>query len=150
MIHQLAYRSRSGLDTSHSADEIRSILVVSRRNNAAANVTGFLLCDEAGFFQILEGAEGDVTTAFRRIEKDPRHRDIEVIQTWNRPARTFPEWSMGGASRNGDHAPIFVRHGIEAERSLADLPFPAAMALAMDLQDALRAARSGGGVGSTD
>ena len=143
MIHQLAYRSRSGLDVRHRSAEIQSILAASRRNNAATNVTGFLLCDEFGFFQILEGAVGDVTTAFRRIEKDPRHRDIEVIQAWNRAQRTFPEWSMGGALRDEDHAPIFLRHGIEAGRPVADLPFPAALALAMDLQDALRAECAG-------
>ncbi len=59
---------------------LRSILEVSVRNNAAVAVTGMLLrhCDH--FIQALEGSAAAVEAIYRRVQRDPRHQDIKLIQ----------------------------------------------------------------------
>ena len=72
-----------------------SILAASRRNNAAADVTGMLLHIDGGFLQILEGPDAAVEETFARIAADPRH--TRVARLWREPAerRIFRDWSMG-------------------------------------------------------
>ena len=50
-----------------SAAELERILAVSRERNAAAGVTGMLICGSQAFFQVLEGEAGDVEAVYARI-----------------------------------------------------------------------------------
>ena len=71
------------------------ILTVSRRNNAAAGVTGLLLSGGRRFLQALEGPEDKVRATYERIFGDPRHFAIVELSRREIASRQFGEWAMG-------------------------------------------------------
>jgi hypothetical protein len=89
---QLTYISTATAGT----DEVRvnDILKASRRNNAAAGVTGLLLYDGRRFLQALEGETAQVHAVYERIKADNRHRAVVLLSTKEVTARAFGEWSM--------------------------------------------------------
>ncbi|MCW5770971.1 MAG: BLUF domain-containing protein [Rhodospirillaceae bacterium] len=78
-------------------DALMALLAKSRRNNAAAGVTGLLLYDEGNFIQALEGPPDAVGATFARIERDPAHHQLIRMFEGTAPERQFGEWSMGFA-----------------------------------------------------
>ncbi len=94
MLETLVYTSAATADrlTDEDLDEI---LEISRENNARAGITGLLLFAEGNFIQVLEGPAEEVERAFRRIAKDPRHR--QIIELYREPIkkRSFADWNMG-------------------------------------------------------
>lgn len=76
------------------ASELDDLLRVSRRNNAAADVSVMLLHHDGSFLQYLE-EEPDVSAVFERISKDPRHHGIFVLDKGNIAEKALPSWSMG-------------------------------------------------------
>jgi blue light- and temperature-responsive anti-repressor len=93
---QLIYSSSATQELQDS--ELLSILEVSRRNNAARDVTGMLLSEKWSFFQILEGPADAVDAVFKIISADKRHHRIITIVKEAIPQRSFGEWTMGSAS----------------------------------------------------
>ncbi|MET0282671.1 MAG: BLUF domain-containing protein [Steroidobacteraceae bacterium] len=77
---------------------IPALLEISRRNNSRRAITGMLLYTERNFFQVLEGAELDVTSAFDRIARDPRHSRVTTIIREPIFERAFADWTMGFAN----------------------------------------------------
>ena len=71
------------------------ILRASRRNNAAAGVTGLLLFGGRRFLQALEGPEPAVAGVFDRIARDPRHFAVVKLSRKTIETRMFGEWAMG-------------------------------------------------------
>lgn len=78
-----------------SADELRSILEVSRDNNAPRNITGMLLYRNGFFIQALEGEEEVVMPLYDKIQRDPRHDRVMTVYKGKITERTFKDWSMG-------------------------------------------------------
>jgi hypothetical protein len=76
------------------AAAIDEILTASRRNNAAAGVTGLLLYDGYRFLQALEGEAAAVTKVYKRIKADPRHRAIVLLSSREISERAFGDWAM--------------------------------------------------------
>ena len=105
VIYRVLYCSRNTLVGSPAEIEagIAHILQASRRNNARVGVTGGLLFSDGCFAQVLEGPIDRVESVFERIQCDPRHADVTVLQANPIETRDFPEWSMafaGGARRH--------------------------------------------------
>lgn len=116
----------------YAAADLDDILASSARNNAghaadgSDRVTGMLLYAGGNFMQILEGGKEAVEATFQRLEKDPRHKDIFVIERGPIEQRDFAAWNMGfrriGQAELDSHpafAPFF-RHGFEARRLCAE------------------------------
>ncbi|MEG3175646.1 BLUF domain-containing protein [Sphingomonas sp. RB3P16] len=80
-----------------AADELDSILRVSRRNNAAAGVTGLLVAGGRRFLQVLEGEPAALDTVFQRIQQDPRHHAVVILSRTDITTPSFGAWSMGYA-----------------------------------------------------
>jgi hypothetical protein len=133
LIYSSRYRSDAGKET--LLETLRSILSASRRNNTRDGLTGFLLFDRPWFFQILEGAHDGVLATYNRIQKDPRHDSVSLMALREAPARSFPEWSMGGVLRNFDQQEIYLRHGIVDSLDPKKLQAATVLGLAKDLQD---------------
>jgi hypothetical protein len=95
-LRRIVYFSRSDLPASAegAAAEIRRILEASRRNNPALGVTGALIFSRGAFGQLLEGPPDALERLFERIQADPRHREVTLLDYAAAPAREFPEWSM--------------------------------------------------------
>lgn len=97
-------------------EELDRILASSVRHNTPQAVTGMLLYARGSFMQVLEGEESAIEETFSRIEQDPRHTSIVVIERASIPEREFDRWSMGfrrldaeDAKRNPGYAPFFER-----------------------------------------
>lgn len=78
-----------------TADDLRTILLASRRRNAAAGVTGLLVAGGRRFLQALEGPDAAVEATFSRIGLDPRHHAVVVLRREAITTRAFPQWAMG-------------------------------------------------------
>jgi hypothetical protein len=75
--------------------DLEEILEASVRNNKPRDITGMLLYVGGGFLQALEGEETAVAAMYRKIESDPRHQGIVLIERSPIESRSFPTWSMG-------------------------------------------------------
>lgn len=75
-------------------DVLATILVQSRRNNAAAGLSGLLWTDGSRFLQVLEGDDQSLSTTFSRIATDARHKAIVMLHDRSIADRTFGLWSM--------------------------------------------------------
>jgi len=73
---------------------IQEILKVSRKRNAACNITGILCYDPTFFMQCLEGPKDAVNDLYRDIARDKRHSRITLLEYEEIEERTFGEWSM--------------------------------------------------------
>lgn len=96
-IYRLVYTSRNFLEGGEEEQKaaIAGLLAVSKRNNARVGVTGALLFNGGSFAQVLEGSRAAVESTFERIQRDPRHSDVAVLQCDPVASRGFPNWSMG-------------------------------------------------------
>ncbi len=111
LIHLIYVSSaRQDLDT----PGLDGILDSSVRHNTPQHVTGMLLYASGSFMQVLEGEEAAVDETFSRIEKDPRHTAIVVIDRAPITQRDFDHWSMGfrrldaeDAKHHPGYAPFF-------------------------------------------
>lgn len=75
-------------------DVVDTILAVSRRNNAAARVTGLLLFNGKRFLQLLEGPQVSVEEAYARILRDDRHYAVVKLSERAIDEREFGGWDM--------------------------------------------------------
>ncbi|AWN36002.1 BLUF domain-containing protein [Methylobacterium radiodurans] len=104
-LYRLVYASKNLLQGSEAeiAEAVSQILAASQRNNAAVAVTGALMFNAGAFAQVLEGPREGVETTFERIQCDPRHGDVTVLQCGSVEERTFVNWSMAfvGQSEQG-------------------------------------------------
>lgn len=144
MIVQLAYFSRNTVmaDDAVLRLSLEDILARARRNNLRDGITGYLLFNRRWFVQILEGTPEAIASAMQRIEEDPHHTDLTPINQRTIRARSFPEWSMGGAFITSENERIFAKHGFSEDTDPAELTPPGLIALAMDLQDDMRSRRA--------
>lgn len=85
----------STADKDWTPKDLLELLKSCRTNNSANNITGILLYSNRTFFQVLEGEEAVVSEVFKTIEKDPRHKDVTVLEKTKIVDRQFPYWSMG-------------------------------------------------------
>ena len=78
-----------------SDDALAELLEQSRARNLRNRITGLLLYKNGHFMQVLEGDEANVMKIFESIERDPRHKNIDVLREEYIQHRNFPDWSMG-------------------------------------------------------
>lgn len=102
-MHRLLYISTARREMGEA--ELMALLGQSRRDNAAAGVTGALIVGGRRFLQVLEGDEFQVEQTFARIERDPRHFATVILSRTPAASRLFGDWAMGyervGASSTG-------------------------------------------------
>jgi hypothetical protein len=97
-LYRMVYASRAKrLDLGSDHRLVDPILRVSHTNNLRAGVTGALLLCGGWFLQTLEGRRVDVSVTYRRIEADPRHDRLRLIDSGAISERGFGQWSMCAA-----------------------------------------------------
>jgi len=86
-----------------TAAELKKLLRNARLRNHHVGVTGVLVYQAGTFLQALEGEDDALRTIFARIEKDPRHGDINILHRTLSlgKRRLFGDWSMGFADAHG-------------------------------------------------
>jgi len=96
MLVRLLYASRS-ID-SIGNELIEEILTESRTRNPAHGITGVLCVCQSGnvFMQVLEGGREAVNRLYGNLLRDPRHRDVMLLDYAEIGERRFAGWRMGG------------------------------------------------------
>jgi len=80
------------------AQELGRICEQSRANNLRDDITGLLVFDGRAFCQFVEGGERMIAALLARLERDPRHRHMRLLQFGPLSgARRFPLWRLGYA-----------------------------------------------------
>ena len=97
MLYQrLIYRSRAVAAEGRHTD-LSAILHVAQRHNRVRGITGALTFYDDTFTQVLEGPPAEIDRLMAVLERDPRHRDIQVLGRWAVSHRLFGGWAMASA-----------------------------------------------------
>ncbi|NJC41156.1 hypothetical protein GGQ87_001414 [Brevundimonas alba] len=95
-IDRLVYRSVATMPTD-ALIPLAELLGEAQRNNERVGLTGALAVHGGRFLQVVEGDPGTLDLLQRRLAKDGRHRDIEVLGRQPIERRAFDGWSMASA-----------------------------------------------------
>lgn len=117
---QIIYASASA--TKMSTSELTEILRLAREKNEKQDISGMLVYHGGSFLQVLEGPETAVNALFAKIEKDPRHGEINVLYRDTIPEKEFEDWSMGYIDVAGEAAQAegYVDYMRDLERMTID------------------------------
>jgi hypothetical protein len=130
MLVRLLYASRA-LDT--SSDAIESILHQSRDHNPGTGVTGVLCYGGGIFLQALEGGRMAVNQLYGHIQRDPRHKDVVLLQYEEISERRVPGWTMGEVNMNRINAAILLKYAEMPELDPYSVSGDVSMALLEEL-----------------
>ncbi len=109
-VFRLVYRSREQLAPTDRRAVLGELFSQARTNNKARHLTGALLLSDGWFVQTLEGEEAVVRELFARIEGDPRHSDVEVVETGTVGQRVFARWAMAQVGGDGEPDVPLIAH----------------------------------------
>ncbi|KNZ31335.1 MAG: blue light sensor protein [Methylibium sp. NZG] len=93
MLVRLMYASRA--TEAVNTEALSAILRKCTANNPAAGVTGVLCFSGSIFLQVLEGGRSQVSALYNKITRDPRHRDVVLLNYEEISERSFAGWAMG-------------------------------------------------------
>ncbi len=91
-MYTLIYRSNASPLT--STKDIKNIHKEALAFNREHGITGCLLHHKGKFVQLIEGSKDVILLLFEKIKKDPRHNNIQVLNTQKSSVRMFADWSM--------------------------------------------------------
>ena len=112
MLVRLLYASRVA-DPSASTTE--DILSQSRSHNPACGITGILCYGGGIFLQALEGGRAQVSDLYGHIQKDPRHKDVQLLHYEEITERRFGGWTMGQVNVAKVNTSILLKYSERAE-----------------------------------
>lgn len=95
-LERLIYESTATGSTG-SLTNLAVILSESQHNNARSGLTGALAAHRDRYIQVIEGQPEALDGLLRRLENDPRHKDIRIVQRSPADERQFAEWTMASA-----------------------------------------------------
>lgn len=95
-LERLVYES-TATGTTASIGNLAVILAESQRNNDRDGLTGALAAHRDRYIQVVEGPAQSLDALLRRLESDPRHRDLVLLGREPIDARLFGRWSMASA-----------------------------------------------------
>jgi hypothetical protein len=124
------YASRA-VDTSSEA--IESILHQSRDHNPSTGVTGVLCYGGGIFLQALEGGRMAISQLYGHIQRDPRHKDVVLLQYEEISERRFSGWTMGEVNMNRINAAILLKYAEKPELDPYSVSGSVSMALLEEL-----------------
>ena len=123
MLVRLLYASRA-VDT--SAQAIEAILTQSRQHNPGSGITGVLCYGGGVFLQAIEGGRSAVSELYGHIQRDPRHKNVELLHYEEIAERRFGGWTMGQVNLS---KPVFVNIVVRFFKQLSAF-FPSLVSLA--------------------
>ncbi|CDS51047.1 FIG00933538: hypothetical protein [Polaromonas sp. CG9_12] len=135
MLVRLLYASRA-VDMGDEA--ISSILAHSRQYNPALGITGILCYGGGIFLQAIEGGRMAVSELYGHILKDPRHKDVVLLDFEEISERRFGGWTMGTVNLLKLNHSILLKYSEKAELD----PYAASGKVSMALLEELMATAS--------
>lgn len=136
MLVRLLYASRAS--ETLTAEVIDHILAASRKGNPALGITGLLCHSGDIFMQVLEGGRDAVSQLYSNISRDPRHRDVVLLQYEEITERRFAGWTMGQVNLARVNPSILLKY---SERPVLD-PYAVSGKVSMALLEELIATAS--------
>jgi hypothetical protein len=131
MLVRLIYASRAADLQSSEATE--AILARSRSHNPACGITG-ILCHGGGvFLQALEGGRGPINELYGHILRDPRHKDVVLLNYQEISERSFGGWTMGHVNLAKLNASIVLKYCERPELDPYAISGSVALALLQEL-----------------
>lgn len=114
MLVRLLYASRAEREIDDAL--VASILEDSRKHNLERGITGILCTYSPGnvFVQVLEGSRATVNALYTAIVRDPRHRDVTILDYAEIAERRFSGWRMGSVNLNRINQGIILRYSEQA------------------------------------
>ena len=112
MLVRLLYASRA-IDTSPAA--IDAILSQSRQFNPSGGITGILCYGGGIFLQAIEGGRSAISELYGHIQRDARHKDVELLQYEEISERRFAGWTMGAVNVAKINASILLKYAEKPE-----------------------------------
>ncbi|WP_300015192.1 BLUF domain-containing protein [Pseudonocardia sp.] len=104
---RLIYRSRNRIVEDRRKVALGSLFSQARSNNKERNICGALLLSDNWFVQVLEAV---VRRLYEKIEKDPRHEHVELLETTPIAERVFGRWAMAKVSEDGEPDITLIAH----------------------------------------
>jgi hypothetical protein len=100
MLVRLLYASRATGEVDDAF--VASILERSQKYNLEHGITGILCTSSKGgvFLQLLEGGREAVNVLYGSIVRDPRHRDVTLLDYAEVTERRYASWRMGVVNLN--------------------------------------------------
>lgn len=135
MLVRLLYASRA-VDIGDGA--ISSILAHSRQYNPTLGITGILCYGGGVFLQAIEGGRMAVSELYGHILKDPRHKDVVLLDFQEISERRFSGWTMGTVNLLKLNHSILLKYSEKAELD----PYAASGKVSMALLEELMATAS--------
>ncbi|MEO8013060.1 BLUF domain-containing protein [Polaromonas sp.] len=135
MLVRLLYASRA-VDMGDEA--IASILAHSRQYNPVLGITGILCYGGGVFLQAIEGGRMAVSELYGHILKDPRHKDVVLLDFEEISERRFGGWTMGTVNLLKLNHSILLKYSEKAELD----PYAASGKVSMALLEELMATAS--------
>ena len=83
-LERLVYES-TATGTTGSIINLAVILAESQRNNDRDELTGALAAHDDRYIQVIEGPASALDNLLRRLEGDPRHRNIVILSARRSP-----------------------------------------------------------------
>ena len=110
-LYRLIYLSNNEItgDATIIQQEIRQILTISRQRNAEVGITGALMFNKNCFAQVLKGPHDQLQETFERIQCDPRHSNVIILNFESMQTRHFSQWSMAYVSQEAADSAQFAR-----------------------------------------
>lgn len=95
-LERLVYESTATGSTG-SLTNLAVILAEAHRNNARDGLSGVLAAHADRYIQVIEGPREALDSLLRRLDDDPRHRDVRLLDRAPAAARMFEGWTMASA-----------------------------------------------------
>jgi len=133
MLVRLLYASRSESEIDDAL--VASILERSQKYNLEHGITGILCTYSPGnvFLQVLEGGRAAVNALYGTILRDPRHRDVTLLDYAEITERRFAGWRMGSVSLNRVNVGTILRFSESPVLDPFSMSGPASLALLEEL-----------------
>ncbi|MBH1957367.1 BLUF domain-containing protein [Polaromonas sp.] len=135
MLVRLLYASRA---VDSSTEAIASILAHSRQYNPALGITGILCYGGDVFLQAIEGGRMAVSELYGHIQRDPRHKDVVLLDYEEISERRFGGWTMGTVNLLKLNHSILLKYSEKAELD----PYAASGKVSLALLEELMATAS--------
>lgn len=115
--HVIVYASLCVIPPAYAATQIDDLVAKARHRNASLGITGALIYSERHFAQAIEGEEADLNQLMESISRDPRHKDLVILEQAPIARRRFQRWSLGYSGPSVFVDQIIVRAIYEADRA---------------------------------
>jgi hypothetical protein len=145
MLVRLLYASRATNEIDDAL--VASILERSQKYNLEHGITGILCTSpqRSVFLQLLEGGRAAVNALYEAIVRDPRHRDVTLLDYAEIGERRFAGWRMGIVNLNRVNLGTILRFSESPVLDPFSMSGKAALALLEELASSGAVASPDGG-----